>query len=379
MMKLDQKLTEQVDFHDYARRAFIGGMASACLLLPGIGRADGMTGIASLDMPAILVRNPARVILIAIARAGTRLVAVGEHGVIAYSDDDAGTWKQAIVPVDVTLTCVAFATPVVGWAAGHFGVVLITTDGGETWREQLNGITVNRLTLAAAQAAVAQTDNPSPGAPLAMRRANVFIQQGPAIPFLALLPLTPQKVIVFGAYRMTMMTTDAGATWSDWSLHIDDKFSNNLYAATTVSSNIYVAGESGLVFCSSDGGTNFNQKASPSNVTLFGVLGARDESVVVFGVAGNCFRSTDGGNSWVSINLGTQDDLTAGYVLASGLVVIAGLSGALYLSHDNGATFNPIAGTPPMSVSGVTQATNNALIFVGYSGVTQLPPKNLSE
>jgi hypothetical protein len=35
-------------------------------------------------------------------------------------------WRQASVPVSVTLTAVSFATPQLGWAVGHAGVVLHT-------------------------------------------------------------------------------------------------------------------------------------------------------------------------------------------------------------------------------------------------------------
>jgi photosystem II stability/assembly factor-like uncharacterized protein len=364
---------ERINFGASRRGVIAAAIGNAfLLLLPKVGQADAPTGIVSLDTVAIPVRSPATVILIAIARAESRFVAVGEHGVIVYSDDNAETWTQATVPVDVTLTCVAFATPMLGWAAGHFGVILTTMDGGKTWVEQLNGIEANRLTLVAAQAAAAQPDNPSPDAPLALRRANVFVEQGPTIPFLALLILTPQKIIAFGAYRMAMMTADGGRTWTDWSLRIAEKFSRNLYAATTIGSNIYIVGEEGLVFCSRDGGGNFEPITSPSNVTLFGIVGAHDGSIIVFGVAGSCFRSTDGGNSWTNISLGTQDNLAAGYVLRSGKILLGCLSGALYVSHDDGITFSVVTGTPPMSISGVMEASNNSLIVVGYSGVTKL-------
>jgi photosystem II stability/assembly factor-like uncharacterized protein len=105
---------------------------------------------------------------------------------------------------------------------------------------------------------------------------------------------------------------------------------------------------------------------------LFGVLGARDGSIIVFGVAGNCFRSTDGGNSWINISIGTQDNITTGCVLNSGKVLLGCLSGTLYVSHDDGATFGVVPGTPPMSVSGVMEGSNNSLIVVGYSGVAKL-------
>jgi len=249
---------------------------------------------------------------------------------------------------------------------------LNTRDGGETWQEQLNGIQANQLTLAAAQNAAIDNAN-SPGAPLALRRADYFVQAGPDKPFLSILALGPKKAIAFGAYRMTMITEDGGKSWADWSLRIGDRLSQNLYAAAMVGPSIYIAAEEGLVFCSTDGGEQFPQSASPSSVTLFGVLGAPDGSVIVFGVAGNCFRSTDAGKTWRSLNVGTQDNLTAGLVLRSGAVVIASETGALFVSHDNGNSFSPVSDVPPMTVSGAVQAPDGSLVFVGFSGVTRVP------
>lgn len=361
----------------HRRDLIIASLGTIVLLFSKAGRAASLSEISPLDTAAIPVKSPTTDILIAIAKAGARLVAVGEHGLIIYSDDNAVNWTQAKVPVDVTLTSIDFVTPKLGWAAGHFGVVLNTIDGGQTWAVQLNGVEANQLTMVAAQEVSSQNDS-SPGAPLALKRANIFMQAGPDKPFLAILTLSSEEVLVFGAYRMVMRTIDGGRTWSDWSLHVDEKYSNNLYSTAEIGSDLYVVGESGLIFCSVDHGANFRPLISPTNVTLFGVVGANDGSVIVFGVAGNCFRSNDGGRSWVNINLGTQDNLTAGYVLASGLVLIASLSGSVYISHDDGLTFLLAPNTPPMSISGLTQAADNSLIFVGYSGVTKLPRADFS-
>lgn len=346
-------------------------------LSPSFGRAAGLTGIEVLDTAPIHVKRPDGVLLVAITRAGSRLVAVGEYGVIIYSDDNGTTWAQACVPVTVTLTCVAFATPMLGWAAGHFGVILVTTDGGEHWLSQLNGITANLLTMAAAQAATTQ-NSAVPGAPLALRRANAFTQQGPAIPFLTLLVLTPKKVIVFGAYRMTMVTTDGGQTWSDWSLHIFDPLSHNIYGSTQIGSDLYIAGEMGLVFCSTDDGDSFLPVAPTSDITLFGVLGPRDGSVLVFGVAGASFRSTDRCKTWVPITLPTQDDLTAGSVLHSGEIMFASETGTIFVSEDNGASFKVVSGVAPVPIFDVVEAPNNELVVVGSTGVSSISPALLN-
>jgi len=123
-------MDRQMNLH---RRGLLSGAAS--LVIAGFSlpfRAiAALTGIPALDTPAIMVKAPTKVLLVAITRApDNRLVAVGEHGVAIYSDDNGTSWTQASVPVNVTLTCVSFATAKIGWAAGHYGVVLNTQDGG---------------------------------------------------------------------------------------------------------------------------------------------------------------------------------------------------------------------------------------------------------
>ena len=354
------------------RRALLAGTGALALQLAAMP-ARALTGVAALDTPSIPVKYPAGVLLVAITiTPAKRLVAAGEHGVIIYSDDAGVTWTQASVPVNVTLTCVAFATATIGWAAGHFGVILNTQDGGKSWQMQLDGIQANQLTQQAAQDPSVATD-PSPAAPLAVRRAAHFMDGGPDNPFLSMLVLSPQKVIIFGAYRMTMLTNDGGKSWADWSLHIYDKYSHNIYGAAKIGNAYYLAMEEGLVFVSTDGADTFQPLASPGGTTMFGVLGADDGSVIVYGVAGFAARSTDQGKSWTTItSIVSGQDLTAGRVLDNGAVILVDEAGLVFESTDNGTTFTRVQGTPPAPFFDLQEAPNGNLVAVGATGVTQI-------
>jgi photosystem II stability/assembly factor-like uncharacterized protein len=330
------------------------------------------TGIRALDEPAIAAKAPDRVALIAIARAGDRLVSVGEHGVIIYSDDNGLTWRQASVPVTVTLTCVAFANAHEGWAAGHYGVILHTTDAGATWVMQLDGIQANQLTLAAANQSVAQT-NDSDFSQHAVRRANFFVAAGPDKPFLSILVKDAQNIMIFGAYRMVMRTEDGGKTWQDWSLHIADPLSHNLYDITPAGTDLFIAGEIGLVYRSTDGGQNFTQTTPPSNATMLGAVAAGAKSLVVFGIAGQAYRSDDSGQSWVTLPFNTGANLTAGHVLGNGALLITGEDGMLYFSKNHGQSFQPLPEVEPMALYDFAQAANGDVVTVGNLGVAHLP------
>src|SRR6266498_2339356 len=58
--------------------------------------------------------------LLGVARAGARLVAVGDHGVVVLSDDEGRNWRQAgTVPTRQMLTAVTFVDAKRGFAVGH--------------------------------------------------------------------------------------------------------------------------------------------------------------------------------------------------------------------------------------------------------------------
>jgi photosystem II stability/assembly factor-like uncharacterized protein len=343
-------------------------LVAAILLLPL--RAFPATGVAALDEPSVAAKAGDRDFLIAVTRAGDRIVAVGEHGLIIYSDDNGLTWKQAVVPVSVALTDVRFASATDGWAVGHYGVILHSEDGGATWREQLNGIAANRLTLAAAQAAVAAKIN-APGLPLALRRAALFMQAGPDKPFLAVWPLDGRHVIAFGAYRMAMETSDGGKTWTDWSLHIGDPLSHNLYDVTAAGDALYVVAETGLVFSSDDRGNNFAPVGHPGDATLFGALSTGDGGVLVFGVAGEAFRSSDDGKTWQSLQIGAGDNLIAACTLADGAILMEDENGRLFISHNHAWNFSTEPQEALGALAGIVQAANGDVVAVGAAGVTR--------
>jgi photosystem II stability/assembly factor-like uncharacterized protein len=342
------------------------------LLALTVGPASAADEFRVLHENAITVSRPDHVLLISITKAGRRLVAVGEHGVILYSDDNGKTWRQSVVPVRVSITCVAFATPLEGWAAGAYGIILHTADGGQTWQTQIDGTQVNQLMMAAAQSF--NTANlAAPGAATALRRANIFMQAGPDKPFLTILAISPEKAIVFGAYRMALSTNDGGKHWQDISLQIGDPVSHNIYGATIFGSTIYLAVETGSVFRSTDGGASFAQVMPPNGATFFGILSSAKGDLIAYGVAGTLFRSSDAGSNWTQINLGTSANLTAGRLLKGGQIVIISERGDVYISQDDGVTFQAVSANFGMELYDLEQAADGDVVFVGNDGVRVIP------
>ena len=98
-----------------------------------------------LDLPAktsaLAIKSP----FAGMARAGERVIAVGQRGHIVFSDDAGKHWQQAAVPVSADLTAVSFPTATQGWAVGNDGIVLHSSDAGATWQKQLDGRQIGAL------------------------------------------------------------------------------------------------------------------------------------------------------------------------------------------------------------------------------------------
>ena len=109
-------------------------LAFTWLLVIGLITATNVV-VANTDISAVTAApiKPDRVILLDVAMAGKRIVAVGERGVVLLSDDNSKTWTSVRAPVTRTLTAVTFFDDKVGIAVGHGGSVLRTEDGGKTW------------------------------------------------------------------------------------------------------------------------------------------------------------------------------------------------------------------------------------------------------
>ena len=100
------------------------GLAGLALLLCVVVVPPLCAAPAVLERSALPSAKAERAVLLGLARAGQRLVAVGERGIVLLSDDNGQRWRQAQVPVSVSLTAVQFVDDRRGWAVGHLGVVL---------------------------------------------------------------------------------------------------------------------------------------------------------------------------------------------------------------------------------------------------------------
>jgi photosystem II stability/assembly factor-like uncharacterized protein len=319
----------------------------------------------ALRRPALAVRQVARAVLQAAAMAGRRVVAVGERGIVALSDDGARTWRQArAVPVSVTLTAVRFSTERRGWAVGHGGVILATDDGGENWQLLADG---RHLAAVAEQAAQGQVDRPA-----LAKEAAVLVADGPDKPLLDLLVLDNGRLFVIGACNLAFESRDFGASWSAALSRLDNPKSQHLYALATRGQTWLIAGEQGLLMRSRDGGQSFSRLTSPYAGSWFAVNSAGDKQWWVAGLRGHVFRSSDDGESWRPIEGAPPVSFVSATAWPDGGVLLANQAGQLFTAHDGPG----LARLPVTNLPQLTQALalpGGDLLALSMAGALRLP------
>ncbi|MBI5594297.1 MAG: glycosyl hydrolase [Deltaproteobacteria bacterium] len=322
-----------------------------------------------MDHPAMKSKLAERAVLLSVATAGKRLVAVGERGIILLSDDDASSWRQADVPVSVTLTAVRFASQQKGWALGHSGVVLHTKNGGDNWEKQLDGGEAARLILKAAKAKAQSGQCAEQEAKRILNAAQQFVDDGADKPFLDLYCEDEQKVLIVGAYNLSFRTEDGGVSWQPRLDYVDNIRGLHLYGVQPLGEDLFISGEQGLFLRSGDRGETFNALATPYAGSYFGLqpLGKRD--LIIFGLRGNVFKSEDRGLIWRTIYIGIPVSITAAAELRDGTLALTTQSGDVLVSSDKGETFGHLKVDQPFPLTGIAQAANGNLVLVGVRGI----------
>lgn len=343
--------------------------AAAATALTGAPAIAGGAFRDVLETPARPSALVTRTLLNGLAAAGKRIVAVGQRGHIAYSDDEGQTWLQAKVPVASDLVAVSFPSPRQGWAVGHDGVVLHSGDGGATWEKQLDGKGAGQLLVAYYEA---QADKGLLGsaedATRVVTDARQVAAQGAENPFLDVWFADEQTGFVVGAFNLILRTSDGGKTWEPWLHRTDNPSRLHLYAVRGIDGKVFVTGEQGLVLRLDAADGRFRAMETPYKGTYFGVVGGK-EGVLVFGLRGNAFRSTDGGRHWQKVDTGVQDGLTGAAVAGEGRLVLVSQSGRVLLSQDGGARFAPLKTPQATPASAVLPVGSGAVAIAGARGV----------
>ncbi len=296
------------------------------------------------ERAAIMMPLASRTLILDLATAGERIVAVGWRGHILLSDDNGITWRQVKVPIRDMLTGIYFADDKHGWAVGHSAVILATEDGGETWKLQ------NRA--------------PEEEQPL----FDVIV--------------TGNYGFAIGAYAKFMITQNGGKSWQTSNFIIQQEndagnktvdneeplpFDYHLNSiARSAAGTLYIAAEAGFIFRSDDGGHSWQELPSPYEGSFFGILPLEGEKLIAYGLRGHVFHSENGGRNWKEVKTGTTALLTAA-TPKNGTIIITGMGGVILTSTDNGKSFT-LQQPNRVSLTSIVKTKSDALIIAGERG-----------
>lgn len=349
----------------YRRAALAALVAAAAALSAAAGAPDAPASAQQApaqqapaqQLPAEAARLAAHSLLIALGVAGNRLVAVGDRGIIVYSDDRGLSWTQAAsVPVQALLTGVCFFDARRGLAVGHDEAILATADAGEHWHLVHD-------------------------APEAQR------------PLLDVWCGAHGAAIAVGAYSSYLTSADGGASWSEraFAPSPPPRVSGATHAgaaaapdaaagggyhlnriAGSAAGRLYIAAEAGHLYRSDDAGTHWRELASPYAGSFFDVLPLGGEALLACGMRGNLYRSDDGGAGWRRLETGTVEMLDGAALLPGGAVAVVGLAGVVLVSRDGGASFRLEQQSDRSGLSAAAAVGPRSLAVVGEGGARVL-------
>ncbi|VXB13078.1 conserved exported hypothetical protein [Massilia sp. 9I] len=354
-------------------------LATAALAL---APAPATAAIDLLKVPALQSPIAAKGTLLAVANAGKAIVAAGERGIIVYSHDQGVTWRQARVPVSVTLTSLYFVSDQLGWAAGHDGVILRTVDGARTWHKQFDGNVANALMLddlrrrrAAAQAAGAAQAELADTLDNAVADLEGSAAFGPSLPLLGIWFADADRGLAVGAFGQLFHTADGGRNWATWGARIDNPEGFHYNSINRIGDgSLVIAGEAGKLRRSRDGGASWETLDTGYAGHLYGVLApAGSKAIVAFGFGGTVLRSEDDGKSWKALPRLVNKALVGGMVAPDGSLALAAGDGQVLVSRDGGASFTLVkagAGRPLAAL--LPQPLGDKRLLAAGSGGTRI-------
>ena len=313
-----------------------------------------------------------------ICSVGKLAWAVGERGVICFSEDAGNSWTTRITPFECSLKSVCFLTNSIGWVAGTrimpgsnphpLAVLLSTRDGGRSWTD---------LTMNSAQRAVKTDKVPAAELPgivhlqyfgldsavavtAHMRNRNgqaIFRTEDggltwfpisadqPAGPWLSAHFVSETDGIVVGQHQ------SYAAVVADHAVVIN-RPESSLRAIRSVSldgdAQGWIAGDGGFLLTTSDAGVTWKSPAGEISREVletvdFHVVAHEGSTVILGGEPGACLlRSSDNGQSWKLVPVPLSGRLSRIRFLTETEIIGVGSFGQIVKSSDVGNSWQAV-------------------------------------
>lgn len=313
-----------------------------------------------------------------VCNVGSLTWAVGERGVICFSEDAGATWTTRITPFECSLKSVCFLTNTIGWVAGsrtqpgassqQSAVLLHTRDGGRSWTDLTDNVGHTAIGLSALRATVL------PGimhiqyfglesaiavtAPMRNQGGHAIFRsedggrtwspipsEQTGGPWLGAQFLSESDGIVVGQHQ------SYAAVVADQTVIINRR-EPTLRAIRSVSLDTnargWIAGDGGFLLTTNDAGVTWMPPAGqiPREVAElldFHVVAHNESTILLGGNPGGCLmHSTDSGRGWTLVPLPLTGRLNRLHFLNPTEVIGVGSLGQIVRSLDSGNTWKSV-------------------------------------
>ena len=228
--------------------------------------------------------------------------AVGKSATIITTTDGGATWKaqHSPIPPEKHLFKVAAIDASTAWAVGDWGAMAVTHDGGATWKDRSLGVITIKQEV-------------TPGRQMRTISDDVILYD---IQF-----MDAQHGALVGEFGTLLMTIDAGESWEKRPTGTEKTLFGVGFASLDVG---WAVGMDGLVVSTKDGGKTWQRQRGRDDKVALDDLGFLDtlknpglyavrvvgRTGVVAGDTGLLLTTADGGETWAQLELPAKQRLT---------------------------------------------------------------------
>jgi photosystem II stability/assembly factor-like uncharacterized protein len=251
----------------------------------------------STEYSFIASKAPQALFLDITKNESNRVIAVGERGIILYSDNEGVSWTQAKVPTRATLNAVTFLNNEAVFAVGHDALILRSLDSGVTWETLFEAPELEQALFDIS-----------------------FVDEN--------------NGIAVGSYGAYFTSDDGGETWQDQAvdnLEDPDFGYPHFYSLSSSNDLITMVGEVGFIATSQDKGESWVKLKSPYKGTLFSVS-ENHYGQYIMGLRGNILFND--GNAWSPLSNSSTSSINGMTTNQAGALIAYGMDGVILIFNN---------------------------------------------
>ncbi|MGQ0827629.1 MAG: peptidoglycan DD-metalloendopeptidase family protein [Bacteroidota bacterium] len=162
--------------------------------------------------------------------------------------------------------------------------------------------------------------------------------------------------------------TNIGSTGEGYTPQTNLNNTSLVGASVVSTSTAFVSGIGGIIYKTTDGGTNWTLQTSNTTNDLYALKFHDSNTGLAVGNSGTIDRTTNGGTTWGTVTSGTAEHLRAVTFASSTVAFAGGVNGVIRKSTDGGATWASTTTGTTQAIYGITFVDINTGYACGWNG-----------